>query len=261
MCSITSREHSINNLYQSALIPINMKSLTRTGIMIAYDYYICQYYHHWSYLFIVFMSPGSKCFPPGTIVASLHCSQNGPGIATSVVLSHCKHRCSKGCQPTVSCWDAPGSWIYSGWRVGSSSPDWRDWSARQQRKWKLRFPKSSLEGPQWEALSTLPRRGKTQNVQYALCRSWYSLITRWDCISSWVWSVGEDQLRPNLEENTCGPAVMVSPTQEGLPYLLWATGTENPVWEAGGQHGTQVGEKDLRLGDFQRQWVLGRNCP
>lgn len=200
------------------------------------------------------------CFPPGTSVASPQCSQNGPDIATSTVLSRCKHRYSKGCQPKVNCWDAPGSWIYSGWRVGCSSPGWRDWRARQQRKLKLRFPKSSLEGPQWEALSTWARRGKAQNVQHAPCGSWYSLVNRWDCIPSWVWSVEEDQLRLNLEENTCGPATTVSPIQEDLPYLLWAAGTASPVWEAGGQHSSQVGDKDLRLGDSWRQWVLGRNC-
>lgn len=45
------------------------------------------------------MSPGSKRFPPGTTVASPHCSQNGPDVAASVVLSPSRHGFGKNCQP------------------------------------------------------------------------------------------------------------------------------------------------------------------
>lgn len=169
MCSFTSREHLINNLLSKCLNPNQYKVTYQDR---NYDCIWLLYLSILSSLIIFvhwFMFPGSKCLPPGTTVASPHCSQNGPDIVSSVVLSYFKHSCSKGCQSKVSCWDAPGSWIYSGWRVGCSSPGWRDWSARQQRKQKLRFPKSSLEGPQWEALNTLPQRGKAQNVQHEHC--------------------------------------------------------------------------------------------
>lgn len=57
-----------------------------------------------------------------------------------------------------------------------------------------------------------------------------------------MWGLGKDQLRSNLGKKTCGPAAKVNTTQEDLPYLFWASGTESPVWDVRMQQGFQAGE-------------------
>lgn len=73
-------------------------------------------------------------------------------------------------------------------------------------------------------------------------------------IPSWGWGLGEDQLRSNLEKNTCGPAAKVNTTQEDPPYLLLrASVTASPTWKVEVHHSTPGGDKDLRLGDSRNR--------